>query len=257
MINVHLGLFKHLNFYMIKKKTIYYDNAVIKIYDIPIFYFPKFIIQILLLIEDLAYYLLHFLTLKPYAGLTVPYFLALGSDKNLTLYNRFYDDENPLFFIEYNQAFKNSNMLIDFGYTEGYKKKTATKSKGEKSHFFSQFTKSFKGKDDSINTLNFSVQEVSNDKYLKLYRIKSNLVDFNTDTLESSLNFTHEKEDLFLGINASVYETLKGDYEDKYEYILPELTFDKNLYNSENLGNFELQSNLKVHNYDTINALLF
>jgi LPS-assembly protein len=24
-----------------KKKTIYYDNAVIKIYDIPIFYFPK------------------------------------------------------------------------------------------------------------------------------------------------------------------------------------------------------------------------
>ena len=88
-------------------------------------------------------------------------------------------------------------------------KKTATKSKGEKSHFFSQFTKSFKGKDDSINTLNFSVQEVSNDKYLKLYRIKSNLVDFNTDTLESSLNFTHEKEDLFLGINASVYETLK------------------------------------------------
>ena len=99
--------------------------------------------------------------------------------------------------------------------------------------------------------MNFSVQEVSNDKYLKLYRIKSNLVDFNTDTLESSLNFTHEKEDLFLGINASVYETLKGDYEDKYEYILPELTFDKNLYNSENLGNFELQSNLKVHNYDT------
>ena len=24
-----------------KKKTIYYDNAVIKVYDIPIFYFPK------------------------------------------------------------------------------------------------------------------------------------------------------------------------------------------------------------------------
>ena len=24
-----------------KKKTIYYDNAVIKIYDVPVFYFPK------------------------------------------------------------------------------------------------------------------------------------------------------------------------------------------------------------------------
>ena len=70
-------------------------------------------------------------------------------------------------------------MLIDFGYTEGYKKKTATKSKGEKSHFFFLNLRShLKEKDDSINTLNFSVQEVSNDKYLKLYRIKSNLVDF-------------------------------------------------------------------------------
>ena len=69
------------------------------------------------------------------AGLTVPYFLALGSDKNLTLYNRFYDDENPLFFIEYNQAFKNSNMLIDFGYTEGYKKRLQLKKK-ERSHTF-------------------------------------------------------------------------------------------------------------------------
>ena len=25
-----------------KKKTIYYDNALIKVYDIPIFYFPRF-----------------------------------------------------------------------------------------------------------------------------------------------------------------------------------------------------------------------
>ena len=29
-------------------------------------------------------------------------------------------------------------------------------------------------------------QDVSNDKYLKLYKIKSNLVDYNQDTLENS-----------------------------------------------------------------------
>ncbi len=117
--------------------------------------------------------------------------------------------------------------------------------------FFSQFTKSFKGKNQSDNSISFSVQEVSNNKYLKLYKIKSNLVDYNSDTLESSFNFTHEKDDLFLGLDASVYETLKDDYVDKYEYILPELTFNKNLYSDENFGNLELQSNLKIHNYDT------
>ena len=35
-----------------KKKTIYYDNALIKIYDIPVFYAPRLSIQIPLLKED-------------------------------------------------------------------------------------------------------------------------------------------------------------------------------------------------------------
>ena len=47
-----------------------------------------------------------------------------------------------------------------------------------------------------------------------------------------------------------VYETLKEDYNDKYEYILPEVTVDKNLL-SNKFGNLDLQSNLKFHNYDT------
>ena len=34
---------------------------------------------------------------------------------------------------------------------------------------------------------------------LKLYKIKSNLVDYNKDTLENSLNFTHENENFFFG----------------------------------------------------------
>ena len=141
--------------------------------------------------------------------------------------------------------------MADFGFTKGYKKTTATKKGGDKSHFFSKFDKNFKGKNNSDNNLNVSIQDVSNDKYLKLYKINSNLVDYNQDTLESTINFTHEKDDMFLGLNASVYETIKDTYEDKYEYILPEITLDKNLISNEKLGFLDLQSNLKVHNYDT------
>ena len=65
------------------------------------------------------------------------------------------------------------------------------------------------------------------------------------------LNFTHENEDLFLGFNAAVYETLKDSYNDKYEYIFPELTIDKNLFSNNKFGNLDLQTNFKVHNYDT------
>ena len=128
---------------------------------------------------------------------------------------------------------------------------SATKTDGTKSHFFSKFVKNFKGKDDSANSLSISLQTVSNDKYLKLYKLKSNLVDFNQDTLQTSLDFSHEDGNIFFGLNASVFETLKEDYEDKYEYIAPEITLNKNLFASENLGVLDLQTNLKVHNYDT------
>ena len=56
---------------------------------------------------------------------------------------------------------------------------------------------------------------------------------------------------MFLGFNATVFETLKEDYNDKYEYILPEMTIDKNLFSKDDIGILELQTNLKGHNYDT------
>ena len=48
-----------------------------------------------------------------------------------------------------------------------------------------------------------------------------------------------------------MYETLKDDYNDKYEYILPELTYDKNLISNNRLGILDYQANYKYHNFDT------
>ena len=235
-----------------KKKTIYYDNAVIKIYDIPIFYFPR-LSHPDPTVERRSGFLPPAISDSKNLGLgvSVPYFFAIDVDKNFTLKSKIFNTENPLFVGEYHQAFRNSNFLADFGYTDGYKKTSKTKKAGSKTHFFSKFVKNYQGKNNSKNSLSLSVQDISNDKYLKLYKIKSNLVDYNKDTLESSLKFTHEKEDFFFGLNASVYETLKETYNDKYEYIFPEITLDKNLFSDEKKGNLDLQTNLKVHNYDT------
>ena len=235
-----------------KKKTIYYNNAVVKIYDIPIFYFPKLSHPDPTVDRRSGFLPASISSSKNLGeGVSIPYFFAINKDKNFTLTSRIYGSENPLFLGEYHQVFKTFNFLTDFGFTEGYKKTSATKKPGQKSHFFSKIVKNFKGEAGSDNTFRMSVQNTSNDKYLKLYKIKSNLVDYNSDTLENSIDFTHEKDDLFFGLNASIFETLKEDYEDKYEYILPEITLDKNLFNSERYGNLDLQSNLKVHNYET------
>ena len=235
-----------------RKKTIYYDNAVVKVYNIPVFYFPR-LSHPGPTVSRRSGFLVPFLTNSKNlgTGVSVPYFFAINKDKNFTFTNRLYNKENPFFNGEYQQAFKNSNLITDFGFTEGYKNPSEIKKKGNKSHFFTKFNKSFYGKNNSQNTLNVSTQHVSEDKYLKLYKIKSNIVDFNNDTLENSLSFTHEKDDLFFGLNANIYETLKDNYNDKYEYILPEITLDKNLVNNQKFGELGMQTNLKIHNYDT------
>ena len=47
-----------------QKKTVYYDNALLKIYDIPVFIFQSYHTPILRLKEDLVFYLHHFRTQK-------------------------------------------------------------------------------------------------------------------------------------------------------------------------------------------------
>ena len=120
-----------------KTKTIYYNNAIIKVYDIPIFYIPRlshpdptvnrrsgFLPPILSNTKNLG------------SSVSVPYFWAISPDKNFTITNQFFASENPLFLGEYHQAYENANLLADFGYTQGYKKNIGKKKAGEKSHFF-------------------------------------------------------------------------------------------------------------------------
>ena len=233
-------------------KTIYYDNAVVKIYNIPIFYFPYLSHPDPTIERRSGFLPPSFSDSKNLgSGVTLPYFWALNEDKNFTLTNKLFLTENPLFLGEYHQALKDANFLSDFGFTEGYKKTNNKKKGGDKSHFFAKYTKNFIGNLNSKNTLGLTVENVSDDKYLKLYKIKSNLVDYNKDVLESSIDFTHDRDDLFFGFNSSMYETLKGDYNDKYEYIPAEIIIGKNLINSEDFGIFDLQTNFKTHTYDT------
>ena len=152
---------------------------------------------------------------------------------------------------EYRQAFQNSNLIVDMGYTKGYKNTSNKKTGGDKSHLFSKFTKVFSTGKNSETNLTFQTQDVSNDKYLKLYQIESDLVDYNQNYLENSFNFSHSNNDLFLSVDAKIYETLKESYNDKYEYIFPDILIDKNLYQNESFGVLDLQSNYKVNNYDT------
>ena len=234
------------------KKTIYYDNAVIKLYDFPIFYLPKLSHPDPSVDRRSGFLPPSFSDSKNLgASFAVPYFWAPNKDKDLTITSKLFESEHPLFLSEYRQVFKKSNLILDLGYTEGYKSTSTKKTSGNKSHFFSKFVKKFEGKNNSTNNIEFTSQNVSNDKYFKLYKIKTDLVDYEIDSFEHTLSFSRETDKSFLGARASLYETLKENYNDKYEYVLPDIIFDRNLISNEKIGSLDLQSNLKVHNYDT------
>jgi LPS-assembly protein len=235
------------------KKTIYYDNAVIKLYNIPIFYFPKLSHPDPTVKRRSGFLIPSYSDTKNLgSSINLPYFWAISNDRDLTFNSKLFASEHPLFLGEYKQAFKNSNLTLDFGLTEGYKKTSDTKKSGDKSHLFANFVKNF-NKSESINqNIEVNLQHVSNKKYLKLYKIDSNLADYETEVLENFINYSIANDDKnhFISLGASSYRTLANSYNDKYEYILPEMNYEKQLFNDKfGYGNFK--SDLKVQNYDT------
>ncbi len=235
------------------KKTMFYDNAVIKVYDIPIFYLPKLSHPDPTVKRRSGFLIPSYNDTKSLgSSINVPYFWAIGKDKDLTINNKLFATEHPLFLGEYKQAFRNSNVTLDFGHTEGYRNASGTKKLGNKSHIFINFLKNFNETDSINKNLEVSLQHVSDKKYLKLYKIDSNLVNYETEVLENFIDYSVLNDDSnhFFSLNASANRTLADSYNDKYEYILPEINYEKQLF-SDKFGYGNFKSDLKIHNYDT------
>ena len=235
------------------KKTIFYDNAVLRLYNIPIFYFPKLAHPDPTVERRSGFLIPSYSDTKNLgSSINVPYFWAMDIDKDLTINSKLFASEHPLFLGEYRQVYKNSNLLLDFGYTEGYKKNSSKKKAGDKSHFFSNFTKNFENLENINAELEINLEHASNKKYLKLYKIESNLVDYETSVLENYIDYTRENDasDSLFSLNMSNFRSLSDSYNDKHEYILPEITYDKQIF-GEGFGYGNFKTNLKVHNFDT------
>ena len=137
-------------------KTIYYDNATLKVYDFPIFFFP-YLSHPDPTVKRRSGFLIPSLNDSTSLGasVTVPYYLNISNDKDLTFTPKLYGRENPLVLAEYRQAFENSYLIIDSGYTEGYKDNTAVKTKGSRSHFFSKYSRSLIGQNEVYQQFQF------------------------------------------------------------------------------------------------------
>ena len=97
-----------------KKKTIYYKNANLKIYDKKVFYFPKFFHPDPT-VDRQSGFLIPKIQDNSTTGLSfnLPYFIALAENKDITLSPRFFAEDKFLIQTEFRQKNKNSDHVID------------------------------------------------------------------------------------------------------------------------------------------------
>lgn len=232
-------------------KTIYYKNAMLEVYDFPIFYFP-YLSHPDPTVKRRSGLLPPTLTDNSNVGigLGVPYFWSIANDKDLTFTTKLYGQENPLFLSEYRQDFKDSFLIVDGGYTSGYKKSTVKKSEGTRTHLFLNYTKRFLKNENSNSNLEINLQQASNDTYFKVHDISTSLANKNLNILENTINYDYRNNDLYLDVNISAYDDLNIEDNSKYEYLLPYISLEKDLLTHEKYGFFDLGSKLRVRNYE-------
>ena len=221
------------------KKTIYYKNAWLEIYDKPVIYFPHFFHPDPTVKRQSGFLIPKFESSSSLGdSLSIPYFKVLSENKDLTFTPKIYSDSEGLFQNEYRQESKNTSHITDISIKKD--------SSNSKSHFFTNTVAKLNLTYFESSELEINLETTSNDNYLKSHKIKSAITN-NNSLLNSFLLLKGNNEDLYLEAKVEAYEDLtKEKTSDKYQYLLPSFELSKSFNN-----NLSLNSNGYQKNYDT------
>ena len=224
-------------------KVFEYKNSWLKIFDKKVLYFPFFSHP-----DPSVERKSGFLT--PVYGssnnfgswINIPYFKVINEEKDLTFNPRIYADDKIILQSEYRQAFENSNLISDFSFNND--------GKNTNTHLFAKID----GNLNSKTKFDFKYQDVTNDNYLKIHNLSnSSPIIENESLLTTQFKITKNIDDnTNLDTSFTVYEDLSKRDSDRFQYILPNFTYTKNITipNSYN-GNYKFISSGFQKNYDT------
>ena len=226
-----------------KKKRIDYNDAFLKIYDVPVFYFPKFFHPDPTVERQSGFLIPTLSNSKKNNYLKTPYFLAISENRDATFMPKIYNDKRLLLQTEYREVNKNSSHMVDLSYfsKEFY---------NSKNHFFYEYQKDL-NLDRFESDLNVKLQSTSNDNYLRVEDIKSE-INNNNSVLTNNVKLNLSSETTDIGIEIKSFEDLNKKESDRFEFIFPQFNFSKRLKNPSKIdGNFLFKSNNQIREYNT------
>jgi len=220
------------------KKDMIYRNAILKIYDVPILYFPKFFHPDPSVKRRSGFLQPQFNNSEILgSSLYIPYFKTLGPDKDVTIKPTFFEKitkfekEKYILQSEFRKKGENSALITDFAFLRDYTSLADNKTKNV-NHLFLNYTNDLQNPSYLESKFEAQIEKVTNDTYLKVFQ--NNI--FNTpvmpdsqSTLNSNLKLYLEKDDQNLTTGIEIYENLGVKHSDRYQYTLPYYVFSKNL----------------------------
>jgi LPS-assembly protein len=220
------------------RKNMIYKNAILKVYDVPVLYFPKFFHPDPSVKRRSGFLQPQFNNSETLgSSLFLPYFKTLGNDKDLTIKPTFFEKitkfekEKYILQSEFRKKNKDSSVIADFGFLRDYKSSADNKTKNV-NHLFLNYENNLNITNYSNSELKIQVEKVTNDTYLKVFQ--NNLFDTpvmpdNQTTMNSYAKFYLDKDDQNFGAGFTVYENLGTKQSDRYQYTLPYINYSKNL----------------------------
>tara|TARA_B100001057_G_scaffold467782_1_gene526250 strand:+ start:3920 stop:6298 length:2379 start_codon:yes stop_codon:yes gene_type:complete len=221
------------------KKTLYYKNAWLAVYDKPVFYFPRFFHPDPTVKRQSGFLMPKFESSSSLGdSLTVPYYKVIAQNKDFTLTPKIFNESEILLQNEYRQENKSSSHITDLSLKKG--------KNNSKSHFFSNTIANLDLSFFENSELEFNIETTSNNNYLKSHKIKSEITN-NNSLLNSFLLLKGSKKNLSVEAKVEAYENLtKERSSDAYQFLLPSFELSNNFNN-----NLTLVSNGYNKNYDT------
>ena len=221
------------------KKTIYYKNAWLEIYDKPVIYFPKFFHPDPTVKRQSGFLMPKFESSSSLGdSISLPYFKVISDSKDFTFTPKIFNESEGLFQNEYRQENKNSSHITDLSFKKGKNE--------SKSHFFSNTLANLELSYFENSEIEINIETTSNENYLKSHKIKSEISN-NNSLLNSFLILRGSNQNTYFEAKMESYEDLtKEKSSDRYQYLLPSFEISKNFKN-----NLSLISNGYHKNYDT------
>ena len=255
-----------------KKRQIIYDDAILKIYNMPVMYMPKFFHPDPTVRRQSGF-------LQPQlngseiltSSIYIPYFHVISDNKDATLQTTLFEDKKILLQNEYREKNKDSNLIADIGYVSKYKSKNS-QNHNSIFHLFLDFEKDLDLEQYTSSSIKLNLEKISNDTYLKVFEnnlTNTKIIPESKNKLNSKVSIILDNEKYQFNGGFEFFEDLEGvSKNDKYEYNFPyydvtrnPILFKNTLFNFSSSGYNQLSETnkltSKITNNFNINSIDF